>query len=223
MAAGQLRSNIRFSSPIVPFCWTSQGSGGLFGIFWYFRDKEEIQPSASHIRTLITDLTRVGGIDHIDVIAQSMGAVGIVDAVDLLYNSNDKSILNRIRNIIFASSDIDQGTVDRKYKPVVNSFENIKTTIYACKNDIALNFSGRDLLNGHPRLGSTKKIYIRPRMVTIDISRVNRSELGHSALFQTRAIANDLHYLLVDSKLPGERGLKSTYAENGDNYWTMLG
>jgi len=214
-AAAQLRVQIASSRPIVVFCWTSRS-----GYLSYFADQEEIEFAANSLRSLIVDLLRSGDIDRLDIIAHSLGARGVVSALKAVYDSPNHRVLAKVREIVYAAPDIDQGIMDLHYLPIVQKLSTINTTVYASDKDLAMRMS--EFVHGNPRVGSLQqRVYIRPRIITVDVSQVDSSMWGHSSLFQTPEVASDLHYLLGFGLPPTSRqGLEMRRTPSGV-YWHM--
>jgi hypothetical protein len=48
--------------------------------------------------------------------------------------------------------------------------------------------------NGRPRVGGAwSTIYLNPHVDTIDVSEIDETTLGHSTIFQSIRLANDMH------------------------------
>jgi len=133
----------------------------------------------------------------------------------------ESQLLLKIRDVVFAAPDIDCGIMDLNYLPIVRS-TTINTTIYVSNPDWALRIA--DFLSFRPRVGSLQhSIYIREGIVTIDISNVDNTASGHSALFQAPAVTSDLHYLLnLRIPLDSRHGLEKRQILLG-TYWQMVG
>lgn len=212
--AAQLEADIGLDAKMVVFSWSSRES-----FLDYPGDEEQIAASVGDLCRLLIDILESSQVSELHIVAHSMGARGAVAALKAIYKSAKRSMLRKIVNVVYAAPDIEQHAMTRDYLPVW-AFAHLATTVYASNRDWAMWLSER--FHGSPRVGSIgKTIYIQPGIVTVDVSRVDKSAWGHSAIFDSRELASDLYYVVARHLPPDSRhGLRRIQTASGV-YWQM--
>jgi esterase/lipase superfamily enzyme len=156
---------------------------------------------------LIEDL-RARGWGKLHVIAHSMGSRILGKAIDL--NRDRKYKSPHLREIVFAAPDVDPNTFNNFSRAVVGGAA--KVTVYVSRWDSALRVSSG--LHGGDRVGLTRVQW--PGMDVIDTRGMETSlvrRLGHSYLFDSGPVLNDLAYLMKG--LGPENRQEITQAQDG--------
>ncbi len=140
------------------------------------------------------------GIEHVNVIAHSMGNRLVLNA---LSGSASASKPVKLDQLIMAAPDV-ASDLFRLQVPVVQTLAQ-GTTLYASSADKALIASSK--LASFPRAGfvPAEGPVVLPNLDTIDVTRVGDDVLGlnHNVFASNRAVMDDLKLLLIDGmKLP---------------------
>jgi pimeloyl-ACP methyl ester carboxylesterase len=216
-AAARLKSVAGPTSPMFVQSWPSWG--GFFGWLGYVHDIGQIDFATRLLRRQIVNLLQSSDIDRLQIIGHSMGSRAIIAALDAIFQSADRDLLKRISHLVLAAPDLDQEVMDRDYLPIVD-YAGIRTLVYVSNKDKAMWWS--ELVNGNPRVGSTDaQLYVREQIATVNVTDVDTSLWGHSAIFDSQRIASDLYYFL-NREMPVEQrfGLRPMSFE-GRPYWHL--
>jgi esterase/lipase superfamily enzyme len=215
VAGGNIKHDIQTASSLFVVAWNSQGSA-----FGYSRDTSETPFTEKLVRNLLLDLVRSSDFTSVQIIGHSIGTRSIVDALGNIAKTQDAKLLAKIDRAILAAPDVDVEIMRDDYIPVAEQF-GIKTAIYVSKKDLMMRAS--EFWNGGRRVGGAwSTIYVTPSADTIDISDVDETVLGHSAIFGSSRIANDIHYCLEKGLPPQSRfQLQPVYFQGG-NFWRMI-
>lgn len=215
VAAARLKRRIESNAPIVIFSWPSKG--GLFGFARYIHDVDEIDFAMPFLKRTLLDILRLESV-QLQLVVHSVGARAAVPALKRILHSEDRALLRSVKNIVLAAPDIEQDVVTRDLLPVLD-FSKARTTLYVSNQDVAMWTSER--LHGNPRAGSTSlNLYLRKQLETIDISFVDQTRFGHSGIFESARIANDLDYLLNHGVAGRRHGLVEQSSQSGQ-WWVM--
>ncbi|RUX24723.1 alpha/beta fold hydrolase [Mesorhizobium sp. M2A.F.Ca.ET.042.01.1.1] len=194
------------AAPIL-FTWPSRGDP-----FDYLYDKESTNYSRRALEDLILQATSSPDVADVTILAHSMGAWLTAEALrDIAMR--DHTIPTKVRNVVFASPDIDIDVFRRQFIEMGATRPHF--TIFTSTNDKALQIS-RLLSGGVSRVGGTD---LRPYasvleelgVSVIDTSDITpRDPLGHSAFADTPDIVRVLGRRLAGQSLAGE---EATYAD----------
>jgi esterase/lipase superfamily enzyme len=137
------------------------------------------------------------GIEHVDVLAHSMGNLVVLDA--LKNNAGSASPL-QLDQLIMAAPDVDRGTFERQLPDVQKIIQG--ATLYASGADKALMAS--KVLAIYPRAGDVPTgigPVVLPNLDTIDVTEIGDELLGlnHAEFATNRAVMDDLK-ILLDSR-----------------------
>jgi esterase/lipase superfamily enzyme len=176
------------------YSWSSRGK---VRDYVYDRDSAEIaQPGFIALLGILRDL----GIEHVNVIAHSMGNRVVLPALSGLAGGENAIRLNQL---IMAAPDVARDQFINQLPLVQKITEG--TTLYASSADKALLASAE--LARFPRAGLVppEGPVILPKLDTIDVTAVGSELLGlnHTVFASNRAVMDDLKLLIVDGmKLP---------------------
>lgn len=185
-----------FHDRLLYFSWPSDGN-----MLKYTWDEADLGWSVPHMASFFKDLISSAGKGRVDIVAHSLGARGVVNAlVRLAYADNSEPLIN---NLILIAPDIDSDIFRQEY-PLLKDIVN-KITVYVSKNDKPLRLSRE--VHGYPRLGEGGRyLSLIEGVETIDISVINNRRLsGHLYHLFSPEVIEDLGSLLIDEKPAGER------------------
>ncbi|WP_245480749.1 MULTISPECIES: alpha/beta hydrolase [unclassified Mesorhizobium] len=187
------------AAPIL-FTWPSRGDP-----FDYLYDRESTNYSRRALEDLILQATRSPDVADVTILAHSMGAWLTAEALrDIAMR--DQTIPAKVRNVLFASPDIDIDVFRRQF--IEMGATRPRFTIFTSTNDKALQVS-RLLSGGVRRVGGTD---LRPYasvleelgVSVIDTSDITpRDPLGHNAFADTPGIVRLLGRRLAGQSLAG--------------------
>ena len=225
--AGQIGRDIAFDGPIFAFSWPSQG---MLGFRAYEQDQATAKGSAADLAKFLTIVASVTGKAKIHIIAHSMGNQILVDTLTGIKNGSlvAPGLIDRLGEIIFASPDVD----GQEFKNKAGKLQEQGKTLYASKNDAALNLSW--LVNAlSPRAGTVKWGILGrgapvtvPNLDSIDISDAGADWFGNHDLYVTNpAVANDVRKLLQFGQRPPPKRTPTIVPEGtgADRYWVLKG
>jgi esterase/lipase superfamily enzyme len=214
IAASQLRHDIQTNSSIFTVAWNSQGSR-----FGYPQDAEETWFTEKLVRNLLIDLLKSPEFTGVQLIAHSMGGRGSVAALGNIARSRDAELLRKVSRVILAAPDVDVDIFNADYVPAATQY-GFDTTLYVSSKDLMMRIS--EFWNIRPRVGGAwATIYLNPRIDTIDVSDVDETTLGHSTIFESSRLANDMHYVLEQRVLAQARYHLEHQSIQGGSYWKM--
>jgi len=196
----------------VAYTWPA-GWGGIRG---YAYDRESGEFTVSHLRRFIKLIAECPEVERVHLIAHSRGADVTITALRELhlgYHAQGKSTQQELKleNLVLAAPDLDEEVFMQRFVG-----ENLlraakRTTIYASKNDKAIELS--DLIfASRRRLGVLVAKDFNPKLkralakmpnVQFIECKVTGSYLSHDYLFTHPAALSDLILLLRDRRPPG--------------------
>jgi esterase/lipase superfamily enzyme len=202
----QMWFDLKFEGAPVFYSWPSYSNW-----YRYPDDATNIELSVTQIQTFLQQLARDSGAESINLIAHSMGNVGLTRALASMQTS--QPIFNQI---VLAAPDIDADVFRGEIAPnIMNKAKRI--TIYTSKTDLALvasrYFNSRKPL-GDSNFGSLSLAGID----TIDATSVDSSLLGHSYYGSNVSVLDDIASLLSGKALNDRPHLK-LQAESNPPYW----
>ncbi len=185
MRTAQLAYDLDYSGTPVTFSWPSCGDW-----YKYQVDRRNIELSVPMIRRFLEDLARRSGARSIDVIAHSMGNVGLTQALVELSDTQPTPI----NNVVLAAPDIDAEVFETRIAPRLAGKAR-RFTLYTSNSDLALRASR--YFNAGPRLGEALRPQPQyPGIEVIDATGFDTSLLGHSYYGSHAGILRDLYGLL---------------------------
>ncbi|MBR0839871.1 alpha/beta hydrolase [Bradyrhizobium liaoningense] len=190
----QIVWDLQYQGVSVLFSWSSKGKVRDYG---YDQDSADI--AQAEFVELLTRLHE-SGIEHIDIIAHSMGNRVVLPALDQLATGSSPV---RVRQLVMAAPDVARD----KFMIQLPLAQKIVagSTLYASSADKALIASAE--LADFPRAGmvSANGPVLLPNLDTIDVTAIGDEILGlnHTVFATNRAVMDDLKLLLINGmKLP---------------------
>jgi esterase/lipase superfamily enzyme len=197
---------------LLLFSWPADGN-----MLKYTWDEADLVWSVPHIAKFLEQVAATTGDENVDVVAHSLGARGIFQAlVRLSYRDKSSFILNEL---VLIAPDIDTDVFRQELDQLKSVVKRI--TVYVSENDKALKISHE--VHGNPRLGQADEhLTIFEEVESIDISAIgSRRFSGHIYhLFNPEVIA-DLTELLKTGKSAAERSRLEPAQKEGLGYWVM--
>jgi len=191
----QIVWDLGFEGTSVLYSWSSKGK---VRDYVYDRDSADIaQPGfISLLGTL-----KENGIEHVSVIAHSMGNRVVMPALNSIATTGNPAI--KLDHLVMAAPDVARDMFLLQLPSAQRIAE--KTTLYASAADKALLASSA--LADFPRAGlvPAEGPVVAPHLDTIDATAVGKDVLGlnHSVFAINRSVMDDLKLLLIDGmKLP---------------------
>lgn len=205
----QLSHDLKFAGAPVFYSWPSQANW-----YQYQTDKQNIALSVGHIKQFLLDLAQKSGADKINLIAHSMGNVGLTAALAELDHPSQRAMFDQV---VLAAPDIDADVFREDIAPKIAS-KATRYTLYTSSTDLALIASR--YFNAGRRAGEAgKPILSQPGFDVIDASLVDTSLLGHSYYGGSASVLTDLGELLLNR--PALERSSLTMADGGDSYWQL--
>ncbi len=197
---------------LLLFSWPADGN-----MVKYTWDEADLLWSVPHIANFLEQVVSTAGAGRVDVVAHSLGARGIVQAlIRLSYRDSGNLILNEL---VLIAPDIDIDMFRQDLKQLKNVVRRI--TVYVSENDKALKLSQE--VHGYPRLGQGgEELTIFEEVETIDISGINlRRFSGHIYHLFNPEVIEDLAELLTTGKSAGHRSRLKVAQKGGLEYWLL--
>ncbi len=232
----QLAHDIGFDGVPYAFSWPSKGE-----TLGYTYDRESADASHGHLADFIDLIAKRTTAKKIHIIAHSMGARLVVDALYPAKDPTSTAKTAKLGEIILAAADIDRSVL-------ISRAESIKAagkplTLYISNNDYALAAS-RQFAQGGPRAGdaSEGEPIVVPGVETIDISDGGGllaslgvgigSSIGHTTFAEKTHVLTDMALLMRTSVHPPHRrfpvfqpipGTPNSAISQSDNvYWRYI-
>lgn len=211
----QISYDLYFKGVPVLYSWPSNSS-----FIGYTRDEANIRWSQKNMKKFLQDYITFSGAQEIYLIAHSMGNRGLTAALIEVLSEN-KNLKNKIKEVILAAPDIDADVFKDDLAPKMIELLDSPITLYASKNDIALEASKG--VHGYPRAGDVSDgIIVLDGLETIDASVTNTSFLGHSYFAETDSVISDIFDLLKTGRRASERKNLMKEMLGSLNYWSFI-
>ena len=206
---GQMAYDLKFAGAPVFYSWPSQANW-----YSYETDRENIDLSTEQIRTFLQDIATRSNADTINLIAHSMGNVGLTAALSEI----EQGAKPHFNQVVLAAPDIDASVFkDEIASKIVTKARN--TTLYTSKTDLALLASR--YFNQANRVGdSGPEVLVIDGIDTIDATAVDSSLLGHSYYGSNVTVLDDLGQLLQNQPIESRHYLRSI-ATRTRPYWAF--
>jgi len=211
--AAELQRALQGHSEVVLFSWPSNGQATD-----YMPDVADLEWSVSDLTAVIEGLSRRVGPANLHILSHSLGARGVVQALDRL--TADLESLPVFGRWVLLAPDLDSQTFVDVLPRVAPAVESI--SLYASSNDVPLKFSHQ--LSRSARLGEAGEYLTVVRgMETVDVSPAGRYRiLGHEYFFYHPDVAEDLLMLMSEGKSAAERPGLQPKSKNGLTYWEVV-
>lgn len=209
--AALFEQNLGVDNRVILFSWPSDGA-----FLNYTRDEADVQWSVSPLESVLEQMQFHFGSGGFDVVAHSLGARGLVYALNNLAHE-DKEELPILNQLVLVAPDVDAGIFNQalgRVRPLVKHL-----SLYVSKNDKPLALSAE--VHGYPRLGETgAHLQGLNEVEIVDLSDLTvRSFSGHLYHLYHESIIADLS-LLLNEQRPAEN---RPHLENvAENYWRLL-
>jgi esterase/lipase superfamily enzyme len=205
--SAQLAEDLRFSGPILAFCWPS-------GQPFSYNSKGVDIDFIDDLGTCLRDICATSSYRRIILLAHGSGCQLLIPAI----NANLSASAMQVDEIVLASPDMQVSDFLSGLKSLSGTGNRI--TVYSSKRDKALALSGTFFRQ--PVAGSNPQLLIGAGADVIDTSSANSPDqfdfLRHSD-FSSVAV-RDLKALITERKPVAERGLERVEAQNGE-YWRL--
>jgi esterase/lipase superfamily enzyme len=184
----QLTSDLDYRGIPVLYSWPSKGK-----TLSYTRDEANVGWTVPHLEEFLVDLKNRGNLEHIHVVAHSMGnraLLGVVERLGLR-GGLDKPLLSRV---VMAAPDVDSLEFQNRFSTLLRRVATA-TVVYGSRNDRALQLS--ESIHGHGRLGLVSDHFGSQENVDmIDTSPLDWSMLGHSYYGDSPLVMDDIKAFL---------------------------
>jgi len=197
---------------LLLFSWPADGN-----MLKYTWDEADLVWSVPHIARFLDDIVSTIGNGKVDIVAHSLGARGVVQAlVRLSYREQEEPILNEL---ILIAPDIDTDVFHQELSQLRSTVGRI--TVYVSDNDKALKLSQE--VHGHPRLGQAgEALTVLEGVEFIDISKIANTRIsGHLYHLFNSEVITDLTELLHSGKSADQRPSLNALDQDGLPYWQM--
>jgi len=200
-----------FDGMAMFFSWPSSNS-----VFGYVSDTTNMRWAAADLADTLKYLLDHDAVSTVHVIAHSLGANGLLEALDDL--SRDEAARNdKLGEIVLSSPDVDSDLFRRDFLPMLREL-GVRVTLYATDSDVPLQTS--HAVNRVERLGDAKSaIFIADGVETIVYSDVVTILNSHDAHVEIGDVQADLHYLIADGLGANERPTLQSVDTDLGRYW----
>jgi esterase/lipase superfamily enzyme len=209
----QIGYDIKFPGSLMFFSWPSQGRMDGYTI-----DATTEGWAAFDLETVLDKLESEKGIQHITIIAHSMGNRMLSEALDHVTRDHP-DFFSKVSHIIMAAPDIDADTFTRGYASIIEKAPSV--TMYVSSRDKAL--LGSELVNGGRRLGDPRSgpLVLSP-IETVDASLVDTDFIGHAYISDSPSVLSDVAQIIAKS-LPADQraNLVSEFNPLHQAYWRI--
>lgn len=206
----QMAYDLKFPGAPIFYSWPSQANW-----YGYRQDQENIQLSVDQIKQFLTDIAEKSGADTINLVAHSMGNVGLTEA---LREIQTQGVEPRFNQVVLAAPDIDADVFLNRIAPQIVGKAK-RTTLYTSQSDLAL-VASRYFNNGTRAGDSGERIVLYPGIDTIDATAVDSSLLGHSYYGSNISVLSDLGSLLRNLPIQNRHYLRKI-EEGASGYWAF--
>ena len=197
---------------LLLFSWPADGN-----MLKYTWDEADLVWSVPHIAGFLEQVIAASGDGSVDVVAHSLGARGIVQAlVRLSYRNSGRLLINEL---VLIAPDIDTDMFGQELAQLHSLVRRI--TVYVSENDKALKLSQE--VHGYPRLGQAgDNLTIFEEVESIDISAIGtRRFSGHIYHLFNPEVIDDLAELLRTGKSAAQRSRLTAARKEGLRYWLL--
>ncbi len=198
----------------VLYSWPSTGN-----VFKYEGDVRNLEWSNGTLESLLEQLLLTPEIESIHVIAHSLGAFALLEAVAAIAERSPAALRSHLGQVLLVSPDIARPRFEREYLPIIHE-NGLKVTIYAAENDVPLRTSRR--VNKAERVGDAKAVVpLYPGVETVLVSEVVSILNSHDSHLEVAEVQADIGYL-INQQMPASvrPTLERVDAESGA-YWRI--
>jgi len=197
---------------VLLFSWPSDGNP-----LAYEGDREDLDRSVPELAKVIRQASEVAGPDRFSIVAHSMGARGVLGALEILYAGN--AALPVASNLVFIASDYGSEPFEADIGLLRQQASRI--TLYVSDKDLLLKLSA--FVNRESRLGQAgDEITVLSGLETIDVSGVPRYHpAGHEYHYFNPVVEQDLVELLTEDRSAANRRATASRELDGLRYWIL--
>ena len=219
------------NTPVLLFDWPGDQGTSPRG---YRHARRVAKASGAELAATLELVIREIQPDRLWLVANSMGAQVVVDALSLLYQESDLADADtEFEDVLLTAPDVDHDEFDQRFKQEIKALAN-HLTVYVSSNDRALLMSR--IVNWRRRRGeSTLSLdmleeavqvadLIEPdsQLITlVDVTPVNRTRNFHNFSLETPEFFDDLFLRLTDLDTPRSRLLYPVKTPEGKIYWVL--
>lgn len=213
LRTAQIGFDLGVSGAMAFFSWPSRGRKRS-----YLSDIESISASAQDITDFLVEVANLPSVEHVHVIAHSMGNRGALEAVRRIANDAERLSRRRFDTFILAAADVATDVFVRDGGALLELGES--TTIYVSERDAALSWSA--FLNDHERVGFHPPVCVVDGFETIAVENVDLERMGHGYIASNRVVLTDIHALMFEKRPAEDRfGLEQRANNDGQPFWVM--
>jgi esterase/lipase superfamily enzyme len=206
---GQMAYDLKFPGAPIFYSWPSQANWYSYGT-----DQDNIAMSTTQIRDFLLDIAKRSNADTVNLIAHSMGNVGLTAALSEI----EQTAKPHFNQVVLAAPDIDASTFKNEIATNIITKAR-RTTLYTSKTDLAL-IASRYFNQGDRAGDSGSQVVILDGIDTIDATAVDSSLLGHSYYGGNVTVLDDLGLLLQNQPITSRHYLK-LIASGSQAYWAF--
>lgn len=210
--AAQLGFDLRVGGVMALYSWPSAARASR-----YTQDADNIEGSESNLRDFIELIAESTTVTRVNFIVHSMGNRLVARTLKSMEEWLRQSKI-QLGAVVLAAPDINV-QVFRQLATVYPSLAN-STTMYVSEKDKALALSYKVVWN-NPRAGFTPPVTIVPGIVTVEVSDVDVSRLGHGYYAAAHALLYDIQKLLTGSFDPQLRLRLHRQTGPDGEYWRL--
>jgi len=179
---------------------------------------ENADLAVSQLKEFLSEVRKSTGATTVHLIAHSLGARVLANALFDLAQSGQAKGNTRFRQVILAAADINVDVFEQLARVFPTTAERV--TLYVSSSDRVLKTS--EVINDHPRAGEGgSQIVVVPSVDSIEASAVDTSMDGHSYYGENKTVIFDIFRLLRGGDPPDQRfGLEPRLATGG-KYWII--
>ena len=193
--ARKLAYDLKFKGAPILFSWPSGND-----VTSYDHDSDHATDSVEHLSGFLSLLSSAE-LKETHLIAHSMGSRVLGGAVHLmmLLHTVRKGMF---RNLVFAAPDVDPNTFKRYSAAITMAAQ--RTTVYVSSWDFALH--GSSIVHKGDRVGLITEAHAGMDVIdTMGLDTSHVRSLGHSYIFDSQTLLDDLFALVNDGRAPDDR------------------
>jgi esterase/lipase superfamily enzyme len=200
--------DLKYPGCAVFYSWPSHNNW-----YRYQDDASNISRSVDQIRDFLTQIARESGAESVNLIAHSMGNVGLTQALASMTSTGPT-----FNQVVLAAPDIDAKIFREEIATKITSRAK-RVTLYTSQTDLALIASR--YFNTSSRIGdSSDGPPLYPGIETIDATAVDSSLLGHSYYGSNVTVLEDIANLLQNRSVT-DRSYLSLQTATNPPYWSF--
>ena len=224
-------SVLDINTPVLVFDWPGNQGSSLRG---YRAAREVAEQSGADLAAALAMLIREVDPDRISVVANSMGAQVVVDAMRVMYADEEFADAEaEIVDVVLTAPDVDHADLHMRFREELLAVSR-RLIVYVSSNDRALVASrliNRGKRAGESTLGPDQlaeaesiSLLMQPqddRIILVDVTPVNRTRNFHNFSLEVPEYYDDLFLRLTNDELPSNRRIYPVRAPSGVVYWVL--